>query len=69
MIEVTTSRPLAEVGDVVEVAEAVLVLAGERAGLARRRQGGRLGGELLIKVADVLSALDGGNEGRGQLPL
>lgn len=69
MIEVTTFRPLAEVGDVVEVAEAVLVLAGERAGLARRCQGGRLGGELLVEVADVLSALDGGNEGRGQLPL
>lgn len=60
---------LAEVGDIVEVSEAVLVFAGERAGLAGRREGRGFGGELLVEVAHVLLAADGGNEGRGQLPL
>lgn len=61
--------PLTEVGDVVEVPEAVLVFARERAGLARRRERRRLGGELLVEVADVFFAADGGDEGGGHLPL
>lgn len=59
--------PLAEVRDVVKVFEAVLVLAGEGAAFAGRREGGGLGGELLVKVADVLPPPDVGDE-RGREP-
>ena len=61
--------PLAEVWDVVKVPEAVLVFAGEHAGLPGGREGGEFGGELLIEVTDVCFAADGGHEGRGHLSL
>lgn len=61
--------PLAEVRDVVEVPEAVLVFPRQNTNLARRRECGRFGGELLIKVTDVFFAADGRDEGRGHLSL
>lgn len=61
--------PLAEVRDVVKVTEALLVFAGEHARLTRRRQRRGFGGELLVKVADVFLADNGGDEGRGHLLL
>lgn len=61
--------PLAEVRDVVKVPEALLVFTGEHARLSWRRERRSLGGELLVEVADVFLTDDGGDEGRGDLPL
>lgn len=49
----TQTSPLAEVGHVVKVPETLLVFAGEHAGLSWRCERRRLGGELLIKVANI----------------
>lgn len=60
---------LAEVRDVVKVPEAVLVFAGEHARFTWRRERRSFSGELLVEVADVFLAANGGDEGRGHLPL
>ena len=61
--------PLAEVGDVVKVPEALLVFAGEHTRFAWWRECRRFGGELLVEVADVFLPDNGGDEGGGSLPL
>ncbi len=61
--------PLAEIRDVVKVPEAVLVFAGEHTRLPWRGESWRFSGELLVEVTDVFLAANGGDEGRGHLPL
>lgn len=60
---------LAEVRDVVEILEVVLLLAGQGAALAGRREGRSLGRELRVEIADVLFSFDKRDKGRQDFPL
>lgn len=60
---------LAEVRDIVEVPEVVLVFAREVPALTRRCQRWSLIGELGVEVTDVFFPCQGGNERRRNLPL
>lgn len=62
-------RTLAEVRHVVEIFEEVLLLLGERAALSGGSEGGRLGGELCVEVADVFFSHDGRDEWRCDFPM
>lgn len=60
-------RKLTPVSDVVEITEHLLLVGREDPGLTGRRQDGRLRGELVVEVADVLAPLDCRNERRPYL--
>lgn len=59
--------PLTPVSDVVKVAKHLLLVGGQVPGLPGRRQDGCLRGELVVKVADVLTTLDGRDKWRPDL--